>query len=215
MEVQEVKYREEATTPLSESEMAAVKNRGEALQKLLASQATEAKYRIEIQFLKNRSTWKPTPGIMSFWESNGRLDAEADTKLYICPSKMLKRSECEAFIPDYANGEGGLICAKCGGTWNHEQVRGEIFFNLTPQNWAHVLVLKYAMLENNADICIKHAREDIRVISAQEQERQRGGELLTKMRSKRVPYLYPLRNIIKDVANGSDLYARFLAFLTA
>jgi hypothetical protein len=48
-----------------------------------------------------------------------------------------------------------------------------------------------------------------------EQERQRGGDVLTAMRNKRALHIYPLANIIKDTSAGSDILARFYAFLTA
>jgi hypothetical protein len=62
---------------------------------------------------------------------------------------------------------------------------------------------------------VKYNYSDIRDASAKEQLKNIGGELLLKVRGKdsRVPRLYPLRNILKDVSNGADLHGRFLAFL--
>jgi len=94
-------------------------------------------------------------------------------------------------------------------------VTGELVFNNTMQHWAEYIYHYYKKLDHNCDICLKHSDDDIRELAVKEQERQRGGELLGRMRSKRIQYVYPLANIIKDIQGGADIVTRFRAFLTA
>ena len=214
--IQAVPYLEpKHNTTLSQAEADAVNKRIEVLRKALAAPGTTAKYLIEIQFLKNRSTWKLTPGIMSFWESGGKLHGGGNTKLYLCKSQGIDGKGCSAFIPDMANTGMSLICPTCGLLWNPGEVTGELGFNNTMQQWAEYIYHYYRKLEHNCDICLKHSEDDIRTTAAKEQDKQRGGELLTRMRENRAPYVYPLVNIIKDLQGGADIVTRFKAFLTA
>jgi len=202
-------------TTLSKEEADAVNKRIEVMKKILKAPGTIARYRIEIQFHKKRSTWKPTPGMMSFWESGGKLHGGGATKLYICRSRGEDDQGCRAFLNDLSNTGMSLVCSNCGRVWAPGAVTGELFFNNTMQAWAEHIYHYYRMLGHNCDICLKHSPDDIRVVAGREQERQRGGELLNKMRDTRAPYVYPLANIIKDVAAGADIVTRFKAFLTA
>jgi len=215
--VTEVPYLEPGrNTELSKEEAAAVNARIEAMRKLLKSPNSAARYRIEIRFLRKRSTWKPTLGVMSFWESAGALHGGGSTKLYICRSCRLGDNRgCGAFLPDLVNTGTSLICPSCGTLWKPEEVTGELVFNNTMQHWAEYIYHYYKKLNHNCDICLKHSDDDIRELAVKEQERQRGGELLGRMRSKRIQYVYPLANIIKDIQGGADIVTRFRAFLTA
>lgn len=199
---------------LTEEDKHTIKQKMEALDKLFAEQG-KARYKIEIFFKAGRSSWKPSVGILSFWESGAKLHGGGDAKMYICPGKKKGVSQCEAFIPDSGNGYGHLVCPACGKVWEGEDVIGEVVANLTMQNWAKAIYGYYKQLGLNADICVKHAKSDIHNATILEQERQRGGELLGRARTQRVQYVYPLKNIIKDTSNGADLLARFYAFLTA
>ncbi len=215
--VTEVPYLEPGhNTELSKEEADAVNKRIEVMRKILKAPGSVARYRIEIQFLRKRSTWKPTPGIMSFWESGGKLHGGGNTKMYICRSrKPGDERGCGGFLPDLTNTGMSLVCPSCGLKWGPGEVTGELGFNNTMQHWAEHIYHYYRKLDHNCDICLKHSDDDIRVLAEREQERQRGGELLGRMREKRVPYVYPLVNIIKDLQGGADIITRFKAFLTA
>jgi len=202
-------------TTLSQEETDAVNTRIEEMRKILSAPGSVARYRIEVQFRNKRSTWKPTYGIMSFWESGGKLHGGGATKLYICRSMGEDDGGCRAFISDIGNTGMSLVCSRCGRLWKPEQVVGELRFNNTMQDWAQNIYHYYRLLDHNCDVCLKHADDDIRALTAKEQERQRGGELLERMRENRGQYVYPLANIIKDLQGGSDIVKRFKAFLTA
>ena len=214
--VSEVPFLEPArNTTLSKEEADQVNKRIELMRKILKAPGTVARYRIEVQFLTKRSTWKPTPGIMSFWESGGKLHGGGNTKLYICRSRGADDQGCRAFLPDVTNTGMSLVCPGCGRQWAPGAVTGELGFRNTMQQWAEYIYHYYRKLEHNCDICLKHSEDDIRMLAGREQERQRGGELLGRSREKRVPYVYPLANIIKDLQGGADIITRFKAFLTA
>lgn len=199
---------------LTEEEKFQLKKRMELLDQVLASEQ-KAKYKIEVMFGRERKMKEASPAMLSFWESGTKLNGGGDAKIYICPGKHLKKSDCEAFIPDSANGYGHLVCPACGQVWKAEQVAGEVLARLTMQGWAQLIHKYYVRLGHNADIYVKHPREDIRISAALEQEKQRKGEVLQKTRSKMVTYIYPLKNIIKDTQNGRDLLTQFYNLLKA
>jgi len=206
----------EETLPvqLSKEELEAVHERMKLLDELLKT-GTKAKYKIEILFTKDRSMHRPTPGAVSFWESGSKLHGGGDGKLYICPGQSLGRNDCSSFIPDSANASSFLWCPRCGIRWQGTEVIGERLAVLPLKKWGEVLLHYFTKLENNADIYVKYAREDIRTKAMLEQARQQGGEKLEKVRNARAKSIYPLKNIVWDTSNGADLLGRFQAFLTA
>ena len=197
-------------------EQEAVRNRMKAID-LLSAEAREgkAKYKIELFFTSARSMQKPTPGVLSFWESGAKMHGGGDTKLYICPGKYKKINECSAFIPDSGNASAILFCPKCGTSWKGPDVIGEHIARLGIQDWANLLALYYVRLEHDADIYVKHAKDDIRTTTMLEQARNRGGEVLAKVRERRALVIYPLSRIIKDTSAGASLTDRFKALLSA
>lgn len=199
---------------LNEEQQAELKKRLADADKLLEDKQL-AKYKLELMFGPNRSAAGPTIGILSFWESGAKLHGGGDTKLYMCGGKPSGKNECEAFIPDASTGYGFLVCPECGSVWKGPEVTGEIIANLTMQNWAHVVHKYFVRLGHNADIYVRHAKEELRKKAQLEQEFDKGGELLDRARSKRVKYIYPLKNIIRDTANGADLLTQFYKLLKA
>lgn len=199
---------------LSAEEKEILENRKKAFDKLLSAEG-KAKYKIEVLFAHTRSSHTNAAGALSIWESGTKLHGGGDTKMYWCPGKELKLSDCTGFIPDASNGYGHLVCPRCQKVWSGDQVFGEIFYRLDAWKWAQVLLKHYAFLEHNADVYLKYPRIDLRVASRQEQAKQLMGEKLAKARIERQQYIYPLRNIITDTSAGSDLLTRFHAFLTA
>lgn len=212
----EVRYRAEDAPrqEMTADEKQALANRMKALQELLKTQK-KATYKIEILFGKARSMHRPTPGIVSFWESGSKLHGGGDAKLYFCPGKHLGLNQCQAIIPDSANGSGFHFCTTCGQKWKGEQAIGEYMNNLSLRKWSEAILGYYQRLGHDADIYVKHSPEDIRYKAAEEQARAKGGELLEKVRKNRAPYIYTLHAIIRDTSAGADLLGRFYAFLTA
>lgn len=204
----------EEAPKLSEEELHTIRQRMELLDKLLA-QEQKAKFKIELLFGSARQMAKPTPGALSFWESGTKLHGGGDAKLYICAGRVTGKTDCEAFIPDVSNGYGYLLCPRCKEVWKGEQVSGEVFAKLQMRGWADLLLKFFVRLEHNADIYIKHAKDDIRAAAYFEQAKQLKGEKLHRARQNRLPYIYPLKNIIRDTSGGADLLGRFYALLTA
>lgn len=204
----------DAPPSLTEEQLHELKTSLTSVDKLLAEQQI-AKYKLEVMFGSQRSNMAPTPGALSFWESGAKLHGGGDTKVYLCPGKSVGKSECEGIIPDASTGYGFLVCPVCNTVWNGPEVTGEILARLTMQNWA-VLIHKYFVkFGHNADIYVRHSKEDLHNKVPLEQERNLGGELLDKARSRRVKYIYPLKNIIRDTSNGADLLTQFYKLLKA
>jgi hypothetical protein len=188
-----------------------------ALKKLLEDKSVVAKYKLEILFGKGRSTSEPTHGVMSFWHSGARFHGGGDDKLYICPGASLQRSNCHALMQDSYNVTEGIVCPACGTIWKHEEVIGELFFNLPMRKWATAVYRYFRLLEYNCDIYLKFAPDDIRTVALAQADKQtfRGSCRLENVRAKRARAIYPLRNIIKDTSAGADLLSRIYSFLTA
>lgn len=185
-----------------------------ALDKLL-EEKNIAKYKIEILFGKGFAPNKPSHGAVSFWESGSKLHGGGDTIMHICPGKHIGVNDCEALIPDASHGYGFLVCPRCHKAWKGEDVSGQIMCRLTAQGWAKLMIKYFMKLEMKADIYVKYHPDDIRSAALSEQEKNLGGELLLKSRKSRVPRIYPLSRIMRDVGAGSSFESRFLAFLRA
>lgn len=174
----------------------------------LLADALQSRYRLQIMFRgRERSTWKPMFGQLSFWEGAAAAYGGGDAKIYLCP-------ECLKPLPNNASGGGLYACPVCSKAWKGEQVVGEILARNTVQNWARCILFYFQKLGMNVDLILRSQPvADIRVLSEQEQERDRGGEFIEPMRASRQPVVYPLKNIIKDLHNGGDLEKRILAFI--
>ena len=172
-----------------------------------------AKFKIELMFTKEFSIIKPVQGVMSFWESGAQLHGGGDAIIHFCPGKMLKRSECEHYIPDPSHGYGFLVCPGCNTLWKGDQVYGQVMARLTAQKWAELICKYYRKLDHNCDVTIKYHRSDIR--NATRGRHNLDG--LTDVRSepKRLKRIYTLKNILRDLSGGSALYDRMLAFVKA
>lgn len=203
----------EAAPELSEEEKHELQKKMEAMDKILA-QNKQAKYKIELFFGRARSLHTPVPGAVSFWESGTKFHGGGDTKVYFCPGKLIGKNDCQNIIPFAFNAYGFLVCPSCKETWKGNQVIGEVLGRHTMKDWAELLFRYFVRLQYNCDIYLKHSPDDIRSVALREQEKQKGGELLTKARN-RARHMYPLNNIIRDTAAGADLLGRIYAFLTA
>ena len=215
--VKEVKWGQdndlENAPQLTEEELHALKGRMQAMDKLLAEHQ-KAKYKIELMFGREYRPNTAYPGAISFWESGAKLHGGGDTKVYMCPARKLKKSDCNGIIPDASQGYGFLVCPDCKEVWKGGQVDGEIFARLHTAKWADLLYQYFVWLGHNADIYVKRPRRDIRSAAGAEQERSRGGEVLAGARKREV-FIYPLKNIIREVSTGADPVKRFKALLSA
>lgn len=203
---------------LTADQHAEIANRAAALRKLLQDKTITAKYKVELMFGKARgAAMTPTPGMISFWENGSKFHGGGDVKLYLCPGKFLKRSECSAVLQDSYNSGDGVVCPACGTIWKHEALIGEYLYRLPMQKWAQVLHGFFRHFEHNSDLYLKFAPEDIRSVTKMQALKQTwdGSKKLASLRDKRAKAIYPLKNIIADLNAGADLEKRIFAFLTA
>ena len=203
---------------LSESEQQAVAEKLASLEKFFGNKIN-ARYKIEVQFGKARSTWKPFHGALSLYLSGTKLNGGGDEKLYMCPGDGCSGiiMPIERFVEETPTHKAiaRVPCPKCQIMWPENVLVGELFFNLTAKNWAQAVLNMFVRLDHNADVYLKYHREDIRYQAALEVAKNTGGEMLAKARTTRGLHIYPLKNIIKDTGAGAQLYDRFLAFINA
>jgi len=202
---------------LTSDEKEAYMRRAGELWKQLSDKKVVAKYKLELMFGKARSNNNATPGMLNFWLNGSKFHGGGDEKLYLCPGASLKKSDCAALLQESYNVTEGVVCPACGTIWRHEQVIGELLFNLPMRKWADVLYRYFSLCDYNCDIYLKHAPNDIRSVSLAQVERAtwKGTQALGSVRDKRARHIYPLRNIIKDTSAGADLLSRLHAFLVA
>lgn len=186
-----------------------------------------AKYKLEILFThKHHVNNTPTVGTVSFWEGAAAMGGTADAKVYVCsPAGEQLNGEtagkhrcCGKLVPDHcdmSDGSGRIVCPHCSHVWRRQDLVGEVTYNLMLSSWVLVVIDWFQRMSMLADIVMKYHRDDIRVVAAMEQERQRGGELLNRARSstRRMEAIYPLSNIIRDTSNGTTLDKCIRAFL--
>jgi hypothetical protein len=194
---------------MSPAEQESLKQQMQALDGLFAKRL-DATYKIEVQFGKDRSSWKPFPGAISFFLSGTKLHGGGDEKLYLCPGEG-----CNGIIFPNERLGSTVVCRSCEMMWPENDLVGELFFFLTPQKWAATLCRLFARFEHKADIYLKFHPTDIRYQSAMELARKQGGDAVNLARKNRGLHIYPLKNIIKDTSAGGDLFKRFASFITA
>jgi hypothetical protein len=203
---------------LSAADEDAVQKRMAAIDKLFYE--VKAKYKIEVQLNELRSTWKPFSGVMSFFMNGNRLHGGGDSKVYLCSDTRCYGpiDAAEASVvnldedPDQIN-PVKVLCSKCKRIQPASELWGERFLCLTPNRWADALVRNFKYLDSNADLCLTLHHSEIQSLTKQEMDRPAGGEVIQAARRCREKVVYPLKNIIKDTVNGSELYSRFLAFI--
>lgn len=169
-----------------------------------------AGYKIEIQFGPDRTPVGPNVCAIQIWESGTKLNGGGDDKMYWCQDvRPDSKLGCLSPIPTGAIMGGMAYCPNCKAAINSRYLTGERFVKLTTKNLAKLVESLFISLKMNADIYCKYHPTDIRYIAMQ----KRYG--LEKARRLRGLFIYPLKNIIKDTANGASLTSRFEAFLSA
>lgn len=202
-----------AAPTLSDVEKAAIERKRAALEQAFGpTDELVATYKIELNFEKGRSIHKPFAGSLVVWRSGSALSGGGDEIMYPCPN-----DNCSGFIPpelisSMAQKAG---CPKCQELWPQVSLMEMRLFRLPVQHWATVVVRYFIRLNSDADIYIKTHLLDIRSQTLKEQMKDRGGTELLAARQERIPVIYPLDRIFRDLANGADLEKRFRTFLEA
>jgi hypothetical protein len=195
----------------------------------LNEQKIKARYKIQIWFRSGRSMTKPVAFALSAWQSGKRLHGGGDEMMFLCrkhatardvaPSEVAFRDSsfirtptkrgCGLFIPGENSVNDMILCPHCGVSHASESIGDSVFYRLTPNNAASVLVSWFRRLESNADLYAKYTPQDPRSIMM-----AKSYDPVTA-RQKKGLTIYPLKNILEDTANGSTLESRFKAFILA
>lgn len=189
----------------------------------------KGKYKIQIWFRSDRSLTKPIAFSLSAWQSGLRLHGGGDEMMFLCkkntgarsvrPQELRFRSPehkvkpgkrgCGLFIPGENSVNGRVICPHCGLNHNAEDIGDSVFYRLTADNAAKVLVDWYYKLDSCADLYAKYTPLDPRSIMMSKSYNPKVA------REKKGLTIYPWKNILNDTANGSSLESRFKAFILA
>lgn len=190
-----------------------------------------AHYKIEVIFGPGRTDRREFKALILLMESGKHLHGGGDGQMYICldhrpfernnttpPSAFpalrakMKRETfpimgCGAPIPSSQVQLGLARCPNCGRIVNAVNLTGQIPFYGSTQELAELVEILFMRLKHNADIYCKYYKTDIRFAALSKPQS------LSELSDN--PFIYPLRNIIKQTANGSSLRSRFEAFFKA
>ena len=169
-----------------------------------------AKYKIEITFGPQRTVQGPNIVGIQIWESGKRFHGGGDELAFWCKDNREGHEEgCWGVIlSDYIHG-GVALCPYCKRMVNVELLTTMRIGRVTSQNLAKELVLIFRNLNSNADLYAKYHKTDPRYMAL---AKTKGDKVAHRLKGLSI---YPLRNIIKDTANGAELAKRFFAFVTA
>lgn len=176
---------------------------------VLEAKSIKAKYKIEVYYGPNRTVRGPNVVQIQFFESGKHLHGGGDELMFRCGTENDPRLGCKNFIPGSSIRGGVAICPHCQQAIKATALVERLFGNKTSRQLADELARWFRMLNGSCDIYCKFDREDIRYLTM---EKRLGSQAAHRLRGL---HIYPLRNIIKDVSNGSSLEDRFFAFLTA
>lgn len=177
-----------------------------------------AKFVLEIFFTDDRSMHKPFGGMLMAWTNGGYAHGGGDEKVYFCPQQVEKKGEtktCGAPILPALVMHGLAACPVCNKPSHDRDLVGEVFFRVPMSSWVTVVERYFYRLNCQADVRIGILKGDLRAAAIAEQETERRGDKLERVRQEREWVNYSLPALIKDGASGASLDARFSAFLRA
>lgn len=172
------------------------------------SDDVRAKYKIEVMFVKGRTTQGPNLCGIQIWESGRRLNGDGDDMTYWCLSTNGAEGCGEVIISDNIKG-GFAFCPGCKRMVNAELLTNMKIGKPTSKELAKALESTFRRLGSNADVYLKFHKTDIRYIAMAKAK----GEAVA--RKNKGMHIYPLKNILRDTANGAALADRFHSFLTS
>jgi hypothetical protein len=203
---------EALTRPLTSEELEVIEQKKKALAGIFNVDAIKAKYKIELNFGKERSSKCHFPGSLIVLRSGSALSGGGDESIFFCPD-----DSCSGLIPPELVSSMLRIgvCPKCRRQWKQQLLPDMRLFRLTYQHWAVVLARYFVRLNSDADIYLKTHPIDLRIQTGKELKKRKGGEHLRLSRAKRIRVLYSLPKILQDLSAGADLEKRFGQFLRA
>jgi len=197
-----------------------------------------ARYKIQVQFGKERTTNGPNVLGITLWESGRKLDGEGDTLMYWCSEmdevnpktgKMLHKGTagCGGIISDAfinaatissRSGERGARqllarCPHCEGVVAAERLTSIMTYRVTTDRLAEILA---GLWGNNLAVGGLCGSADIYLkyhwtdMHYIAMEAQLGHD---KAREMKGAVIYPLANLLKDTMSGSAVEDRLRAFL--
>jgi hypothetical protein len=191
----------------------------------------KASHKIEIHFGPDRTGKKEFRAIVLLMESGKFLNGEGDGQMYLCMDhrplekhsttpisaldflRSMKRERvrygCGTPIPSHAIVAGMAICPGCKMMINALHLTGQLPFYGTVDELAEMTEILFHKLGDNADIYCKYHPADIRYKT---QEDFKGVETARRLRGL---FIYPLKNIFKDLTSGGTLTSRFKALFLA
>jgi hypothetical protein len=188
------------------------------LQKALAAydpRETQAKFKLEVFFKGGPRKNVPVRGVIACWTNGGYLSGGGDASVYLCPQEVGPEHVCMAPLDLQFAAGGRVVCTRCRRVSKTDTLIGQIINEVPLTRWASILVRLFHVLDCSADLRICVERGSLRIATALETMKNRGGEEYAAVAAKREWMTYPLANIIKDTASGSGLEQRFRAFLEA
>lgn len=199
-----------------------------------------AKYRIQVQFGKDRTIDGPNVCGITLWESGRKLHGGGDCLMYWCSEmdtidndtgKILKKGQsgCGGIIPDAfigaasvenKHGGGGARqllaqCPHCGGIIPSERLTGIKTYRMDTNKLAGVLAGLWRQPLGQGGL---GGNADIYLKYHRTDMRYlacvdaHGADMARELKGLA---LYPLANILKDTMGGADLEHRIRAFLKA
>lgn len=180
----------------------------QAEKNLGATPEIKARYKIEIMFEKNRTVQGPNLCGIQIWESGKKFHGGGDELMYWCKDTE-SNSGCGSPIPVDCIRGPMAICPTCEKGIVMERAVNMRVLRVPTQTLATEMAKLFRSLGSHADFYVKYHKTDIHYIAM---EKLKGPLVARKLKGM---HIYPLRNILKDTANGSDLAGRIKIFLTA
>lgn len=177
--------------------------------RVLPEPQIRAKYKIEVFYGPKRTATGPNVVKLAFFRSGQKLHGGGDELMFMCRNPKDEREGCGSFIPPDAIRGGVAICPGCKKAIKASSLSEYLIGNFSTRSLSQELAKFWHRLEGLADIYCKYDPTDIRYLVM---VKRLGAQRAHQLRGK---HIYPLKNIIKDTANGSSLENRFFAFLTA
>jgi len=195
-----------------------------------AGKYSKAHWKLQIWFKSDRSIHKPITFTLTFWESGKRLHGGGDESAFICrrnpnapkpvrpPFLALGKSPfpkeasvdgCNTIIPGDQAVNGYVICPGCGVRWDTEHIADSLYYVLPVEVASTVIAEWFRKLDSDCDLYLKYRPEDVRA----KMMAQTYG-LAEAIRNKGL-LIYPLRNIMRELAAGATLESRIKAVMLA
>jgi hypothetical protein len=167
-----------------------------------------ARFKIEVMFEKGRTSAGPNLCGIQIWESGKKFHGGGDELMYWCMDTESNQG-CKGPIPSDLIKGPFAMCPNCNRAIRMDRAVNMRILRVPTKVLADELVKLFRSLNSNADLYLKFHKTDVRYIAM---EKAKGPDVARRLKGM---HIYPLKNILKDTANGSDLGARFLAFLTS